>query len=117
MEIAGLYLYAYLVGSVPTAYLLGRLCKGIDIRSYGSGNVGGTNLAHQIGKQWLLPPGCFDILVKGASPVLIAHYLLGWELGSLVMLGAPILSILGHNWSVFIRFQAVAVLQLFAESF
>ena len=105
MEIAGLYLYAYLVGSVPTAYLLGRLCKGIDIRSYGSGNVGGTNLAHQIGKLWLLPLGCFDILVKGASPVLIAHYLLGWELGSLVLLGAPILSILGHNWSVFIRFQ------------
>ncbi len=105
MEIAGLYLYAYLVGSVPTAYLLGRLAKGIDIRSYGSGNVGGTNLAHQAGRLWLLPLGCFDILVKGASPVLIAQYALGWESDSLVLLGAPILSIIGHNWSVFIRFQ------------
>ena len=105
MEIAGLYLYAYLLGSAPTAYLLGRFSKGIDIRSYGSGNVGGTNLAHQVGRWWLLPLGCFDILLKGASPVLIAQYALGWEPGSLVSLGAPVLSILGHNWSVFIRFQ------------
>ena len=39
MELALLYLYSYLIGSVPTAYIIGRLVKGIDIRHYGSGNV------------------------------------------------------------------------------
>ncbi|MDA0734041.1 MAG: glycerol-3-phosphate acyltransferase [Chloroflexi bacterium] len=105
MAIVGLYIYAYLVASVPTAFLIGKLVRGIDIREYGSGNLGGSNIAQQAGKRWLLPLGIFDILIKGASPVLIGHYILGLDQNSLALLLAPTLAVVGHNWSVFMRFQ------------
>ena len=105
MEIAGLYLYAYLVGSMPTAYLIGRLASGIDIREYGSGNVGGTNVAQHVGKCWLIPLSIVDVLAKGASPVLIGHYVLGLDKASIALLLAPTLAVTGHNWSAFMQFQ------------
>lgn len=105
MAIVGLYIYAYLLASVPTAFLIGKLVRGIDIREYGSGNLGGSNIAQQAGKRWLLPLGIFDILIKGASPVLIGHYILGLDQNSLALLLAPTLAVVGHNWSVFMRFQ------------
>ena len=105
MEIAVLYLYAYLVGSMPTAYLIGKLVSGIDIREYGSGNVGGTNLAQHVGKWWLIPLSIVDVLAKGTSPVLVGHYVLGLDKASIALLLAPTLAVTGHNWSAFMRFQ------------
>jgi glycerol-3-phosphate acyltransferase PlsY len=104
-EIAGLYLLSYLVGSVPTAYLIARLVKGIDIRRYGSGNVGGTNLAQQLGKAWLLPLGLVDVLVKGSAPVWAGRYVLDLDPASMPLLVAPLLAIAGHNWSAYLKFQ------------
>jgi acyl phosphate:glycerol-3-phosphate acyltransferase len=103
MELAGLYLYAYLVGSVPTAYVIARLVKGVDIRRFGSGQVGGSNLVRCAGKWWLVPLGLFELLVKGASPVLLAQHWLGLDRGSLELLIAPLLALAGHNWSVFLN--------------
>jgi acyl phosphate:glycerol-3-phosphate acyltransferase len=113
IEIAGLYLFAYLVGSVPTAYIIGRLARGIDLRQYGSGNVGGSNLVCHVGKWSLVPLGLFEVLVKGAVPVLIGQHLLGLERASPQLLIAPLLSIAGHNWPIFLKLQGgrgVAVL-------
>ena len=45
-------LLSYLVGSIPTGYLLGKWMKGIDIREHGSGNVGATNVFRTVGKGW-----------------------------------------------------------------
>ena len=104
MELAGLYVYAWLVGAVPTAYIIGRLAKGIDIRRFGSGNVGGANVFQSIGKFWAIPLGLFDIIVKGSSPVWIGMYLLDLKSFSLALIVAPLLSIAGHNWSVFLKF-------------
>ncbi len=104
MDLAGLYIYAYLVGAVPTAYIIGRLVKGIDIREYGSGNVGGTNLFHNVGKVWIVPLGLFDLFVKGGSPVWIGMFLLDMDRSSLALMGAPLMAIAGHNWSVFLKF-------------
>ena len=101
IEIAGLYTFAYLVGAVPTAYLIARLVRGVDIRQYGSGNVGGTNIAQHVGKKWLVPLLFFDILIKGSSPVLIGHYLLGLDRMSIELVISPVLAVAGHNWSVF----------------
>ncbi len=69
MELAGLYIYSYLVGAVPTAFLIAKLARGLDIREYGSGNVGGTNVFYHVGKKWGVIQGVLDILSKGALPV------------------------------------------------
>ena len=105
MEIAGLYILSYLVGAVPTAFLMGKLVKGVDIRGYGSGNVGGTNVFHHVGKGWAALLGVFEILVKGALPVYIGHYVLGLERSSPLLIGAPLLATAGHNWSPYLKFQ------------
>ena len=105
LEATSLYIYAYLIGAVPTAYLIGRWAKGIDIRNYGSGNVGATNLAHHVGRAWVAPLLLFEVLVKGASTILLGLYLLGLERTSTLLMIAPLASIAGHNWSVFLKFR------------
>ena len=91
---------AYLVGSIPSSYLVGRLAKGVDIREHGSRNVGSSNLSAQVGAWWAVPVVPFDALVKGTLPVVIAsEKVLGLGLG--VEVAAGIAGITGHNWSVF----------------
>jgi glycerol-3-phosphate acyltransferase PlsY len=103
VELAGLYVYAYLVGSVPTAYIIGRLVKGIDIRHYGSGNVGGSNVFYNVGKLWVVPLGIFELIVKGASPVWIGIHVLDMDRSSFSLIGAPLVAMAGHNWSIFLK--------------
>ncbi len=104
MELVGLYVYAYLIGSVPTAYIIARLTKGIDIRRYGSGSVGGSNLVQQTGWLGAIPLGVFEVFIKGASHIWIGLYLLDLERDSLALIVAPLLAAIGHNWSVFLKF-------------
>ena len=122
MALALLYLYSYLIGSLPTAYLIGRLVKDIDIREYGSGNVGGTNVFYHVGKWWIVPLGLVEVFVKGVSPIWIGilvldvdvsgpagawtiNYIFGFDRDSAALAGASLLSIAGHNWSIFLKFQ------------
>ena len=105
MEIAGLYVLAYLLGGVPTAFVLGKLVKGVDIRGYGSGNVGGSNVFYHVGKGWAVVVGVLEILGKGALPVYIGQYGLDLERSSPLLIGAPLLAIAGHNWSPYLRLQ------------
>ena len=105
LETIGLYVYAYLIGAVPTAYLIGKWTKGIDIRNYGSGNVGAANLARHVGRAWVAPLLLFEILAKGASPILVGRYLLGMEQTSILLVLVPLAAVTGHNWSVFLNFQ------------
>ena len=108
-EIAVLYIYSYLIGAVPTAYLLARLVRGIDLRQYGSGNVGGSNIIRQLGKVWLAPLVLLEFLLKGLSPALIGQLFLAHlpavDRTSAVFLAAPLLALIGNNWSVFLKFQ------------
>ena len=67
MEIAGLYIASYLLGSLPTAYLIGKLVRGVDIRNYGSGNVGGSNVLHHFGKRWSVPAGVVRYPGQGSA--------------------------------------------------
>ena len=104
-ELPILYLYSYFIGAAPTAYLLARLVKGIDLRQYGSGNVGGSNLLRQAGKKGLIPALVFDFCFKGVSPTLLALYLLPPETPGPLLLAAPLLALAGNNWSLFLRGQ------------
>jgi acyl phosphate:glycerol-3-phosphate acyltransferase len=68
-------LIAYLAGSFPSAYLAGRLVKGIDLRTVGSGNLGATNVYRNLGTAAALAVLTLD-LVKGALPVVLLPKLL-----------------------------------------
>jgi glycerol-3-phosphate acyltransferase PlsY len=92
---------AYLWGSIPTAYLVGRYVAGIDIRQYGSGNVGATNVMTYVGKKTGFLLGAFDCLAKSTGPMLLARFL-DQSLG--VQVGVGLVAILGHNWSPYIKF-------------
>lgn len=109
LELLGLYLYSYLAGSVPTAYLIARFVKGIDIREYGSGNVGGSNVIRQLGKRWAIPLAGIEFVLKGLSPVMFA-YLLAEQIPELqrtspLFLLSPLIALAGNNWSAFLGFQ------------
>ena len=92
---------AYLWASVPSAYLAGRYLKGIDIRSYGSGNVGASNVIEQMDMRTGLLLGAFDSLAKGTLPVIVARAL---DQDQSVQAVAGVAAIAGHNWSVYIGF-------------
>ena len=94
---------AYLIGSIPVAYIFGRLLKGIDIREHGSGNMGATNAFRVLGKG----PGTIVLIldiIKGIIPVtLLANAFGQREALSLVMIS--IAAVAGHNWTVFLGFK------------
>ena len=93
-------LFAYLLGSVPTGFLLGSLA-GVDVRKAGSGNVGATNVARVAGKKH----GFLTLLgdtAKGFVPVFLALQLgLGAAATGLVALAA----FSGHLYPIFLKFQ------------
>ena len=91
----------YLWGAVPTAYLVSRYSKGIDIRDYGTGNVGAANVMTNVGARTGFLLGAFDCVVKGTLPVLLAK-LLDQSLSVQVAVGLA--AIAGHNWSLYLRF-------------
>ena len=93
---------AYLLGGIPTAYLAGRLVRGIDIRDHGSGNVGATNAVRVLGWRIGIPVLLADIL-KGVAAVLVCRLL--WpELSWMPVIGG-VVSICGHIWTVFLGFK------------
>jgi glycerol-3-phosphate acyltransferase PlsY len=95
---------AYFFGAIPTAYWLGRLIRGIDLRQYGSGNVGISNFARHVGKKWTIAVIAFDVAIKGPLPIIIASSKV-LDLGLTVEVAVGMAVIIGHNWSVFIRFS------------
>ena len=68
---------AYLLGSIPSAYIVTRIKTGKDIRKLGGGNVGARNVFHEAGPWAAVIVGIADV-GKGAGAVLIAGWLLGW---------------------------------------
>jgi len=102
LRVALMLAYSYLVGSIPSAYLTSRLVRGIDIRAYGSGNVGASNVARHVGKGYFVIVATFDTLAKGAASVALAR-VLGLDLEYQGI--AAFLATIGHNWSIYIKFS------------
>lgn len=92
---------AYLMGSIPSAYLAGRWLKGIDLRHYGSGTVSGTGVYYHVSKPAIVAVGLFD-LAKAALPTWLA---LRWKLGLGVALMAGLAAMIGHNWPLYLEFK------------
>ena len=99
-------LICYTAGSIPTAYLAGRLIKGVDIRTVGSGNVGASNAMRLLGKGWGITVLLLDAL-KGLIPLLIIlHFSLKGNphLQRYAMTGA-LCCIVGHVFPVWLAFK------------
>lgn len=93
---------AYLLGSAPTGVLVGRLLRGVDIRTYGSGSSGSTNVLRTLGPRAAAIVVLADI-VKGAGAVLIALAFTGSEPLAMAMAGVAVVA--GHSWPVFSGFR------------
>ena len=94
---------SYFLGAVPTAYIFGRVYKGIDIRKHGSGNVGATNVFRVLGKWPGIVVLVLDIL-KGVLAVTLVGDIFGLtQVWHRVVLALVVVS--GHNWTVFLDFK------------
>jgi glycerol-3-phosphate acyltransferase PlsY len=99
----------YLLGSIPSGWLAGRLLRGIDIRQEGSGSTGATNVLRVVGKGPALVVFAVDVL-KGTAAVLLARQLLagGLEPGLLldgVVVAAGLAALAGHIWPVWLGWK------------
>jgi glycerol-3-phosphate acyltransferase PlsY len=95
-------LASYLTGAIPASYLAARLFRGMDLREHGSRNLGATNLYRVLGWRYAIPVGLFDI-AKGAVPVLL--YAPRVSSSQLFALACGLTAVLGHVFSVFVRFR------------
>lgn len=100
MEIIAIII-GYLLGSIPTGIIVARWTKGIDIRTYGSGSTGATNVLRTAGKKAAAVVFGADIF-KGILSVVIARYLTDslWWIGL-----AGFMAVLGHNFPLFSHFK------------
>ena len=98
-------LFSYLIGSIPSGYLVAK-SQGIDIRQHGSKNIGATNVLRVMGKKWGYLVFFCDSFKGFASvklgALIAAHALLSPVLGSVI---AAIACILGHNYTIWLRFK------------
>ena len=100
---------AYLLGSIPPSYLLGRLLKGIDLRQHGSGNVGATNAFRVLGKgpgitTLLLDVGKGFIAIRALSAFFESRFAIPIDpLFYQILMGLAV--VVGHNWTVFLKFK------------
>ena len=99
---------SYCIGSIPTAYLFCHFLKGIDIRKVGSGNVGATNALRVLGKPLGITVLLLDI-AKGFICVVFVADLVIFQappmMVELVRILCGVASIVGHNWTIFLKFK------------
>lgn len=99
---------AYLLGSIPTSYIIGKVFFGTDIRRSGSGNAGATNALRTFGKKAGVAVLVIDIL-KGVAAILIGkamgQSLTGYGSIHWLVAGCGLAAILGHIFSVFLKFK------------
>ena len=96
---------AYLIGSIPTGYLIVKAKTGQDIRTIGSGSTGATNVKRVLGKKWFFTVMILDA-IKGAFPVIIAK-VFGTAFANIGLLPvlAAIAVLIGHSKSCFLGFK------------
>lgn len=104
-------LIGYLLGSIPFGYIYVRLFRGEDLREIGSGRTGGTNSFRAAGLGVGVLTSLSDV-AKGAASVLVTTWLLGDTLGPALLpwaqATAGVASVIGHNWSLYLRFRGGA---------
>jgi glycerol-3-phosphate acyltransferase PlsY len=95
-------LAGYLMGSCPTGFILVKLMIGEDIRNFGSGNIGATNVGRVLGKRWAVLTAVVDML-KGGAAVLLA--ILAGQSSPVLLSMIGIAGVLGHDFPVWLNFK------------
>lgn len=101
MNVALVLFGAYLLGSIPFAFLIARRWRGIDLRRSGSGNVGATNVMRTAGTRSAMAAVALDI-IKGAAVVVLANKAAP---GAVAPSAAGVAAIVGHIYPVWLRFR------------
>ncbi len=98
-------LVSYLIGSIPFAYIYGKVFKGIDIRNFGSGNIGATNVLRILGTKAGITVMLLD-MIKGFIPVFLVLEVFQWNLQfSWLPVVIGISAIIGHTFTIFLLFK------------
>lgn len=105
MELVIAVIIAYLIGSIPTGYIVVKLFTGQDVRTIGSGSTGATNVKRVMGKKWFFIVLLLDAF-KGALPVILAKIFATTFISTgLIPVLCAIAVILGHSKSIFLKFS------------
>jgi glycerol-3-phosphate acyltransferase PlsY len=108
VTLAAISIGSYLLGSIPFGYLAGK-SAGIDIRRFGSGNVGATNVVRLLGKKYGYPVFALDFL-KGFGAVRIAMLMATghpaeWNSPEIFGIAAAMFCVIGHSYSPWLKFK------------
>jgi glycerol-3-phosphate acyltransferase PlsY len=107
---------AYLLGSIPFGLIIGKLKGGVDIREYGSGKTGATNVMRTVGTKLGIVTLVLDV-TKATAAVILATVIIGSDNGISIIGGVPVYwqhaaqvvaglaAVAGHNWPVFAKFK------------
>jgi len=100
IEFAAVVIGSYLIGSIPSGLIIGKLRR-VDIREYGSGNIGTTNVLRTLGARYGALVLIADVF-KGVIAVLLARYIIGSPMSEMT---AGFAAVAGHDWSLFLKFK------------
>ncbi|MFZ1291939.1 MAG: glycerol-3-phosphate 1-O-acyltransferase PlsY [Melioribacteraceae bacterium] len=106
--------FSYLVGSIPISIILTKLVKGVDVRNFGSGNAGGTNVSRVLGKKYGILTIILDAMKGVIAVVFISRLYFGnfpfpnntpFDDFTLIQIIAGISAVIGHIWTIFAGFK------------
>ena len=97
------FILSYILGSIPTSFLMGKMIKKIDIREHGSGNVGATNALRVLGTKIGIITLIIDI-GKGILAVILGKMIVT-DPSNIVVIAFGLLAILGHIFTIFLKFK------------
>lgn len=113
LKLAVIAVVAYLLGSIPFGLIISKGIAHVDIRKYGSGNIGATNVMRTVGLKLAIVVGILDLakaalavgaamLIIGEDPVMVFGYDIHMQTAQVL---AALMAMAGHNWSVFLKFK------------
>lgn len=104
-----LIILSYLLGSIPWAVIISKKVKGIDIRNYGSKNMGATNVMRVLGKKWGILVFILDAMKAGIIILLFSTHILDWNGEAMILKIHPLvygaIAYIGHLFPCFAHFK------------
>jgi len=104
LQFIGVIVLGYLIGSIPFGVIVGRLTRGIDVREYGSGSMGMTNVIRTVGARAGVLVFLAD-LAKGAAAVALALLIFASDMVVWGQVAGGAAAVIGHSWPIYVGFK------------